>query len=187
MKIATWQRITDEVTGISCEIGRLTYLEKPEVAVLVGQVWGKIHRFQKEHGGSDGEVDASKVSPEDQVTVLRDAYSALREKDDFVAGIFREKVRNVAELEDERGSITTGERLKEVADEHILMWILGALLNRASLTDAEGKASGSPSTSSIPGTAASSSAASSTGAASGTTPSTAPAILPVKVSSSREA
>jgi hypothetical protein len=61
---------------------------------------------------------------------------------------FREFVRNVeCSFEDEDGPVTTGERLLEVADHLLTVWVLNQIRDLSSLTALEGKVSSSPSTS----------------------------------------
>jgi hypothetical protein len=91
---------------------------------------------------------------------------------EWVKGVFTKSVRPVSPIEtEEGGKIETGEALFEVVSPGIAVAILFELQKLAMLTEAEGKASSSPSTSEPAGmSGAGGSPATSTGSGDGPTP-----------------
>ena len=162
MKIKKWQRVTHEGLGISLEIGRLSYSQKPQLAVMAADVLGPLLAV----GGGDeaGSTLAQKSA------ALKEAFSKLDAE--LIGDVFEHKVRDVQGVETEDGPVTTGKELLEVADQTILMWVLTSLVSANQLSDQEGKASGSPSISSTEATPSSISPAANTEPGDGATPST---------------
>lgn len=185
MKIKKWRRVTHEGTGISLEVGRLSYSQKPQLAVMVAEVMGPLMAVrgagagEKDGKAEDGKADdLTPAQMAQQAAALAGKSAALREAfskmdPELIADVFEHKVRNVQELETEDGPVTTGKELLDVVDQTILMWVLTSLVSANQLSDQEGKASGSPSTSSSSATESSGSPAVSTAPADGATPSTA--------------
>ena len=161
-----WRRITHEESGISCDVRNLTWRQKPLVAAMVAEVFGPTLELV----GPDGKPESG-TSPVAMAGALRQAVDKL--DDTVLRPIFRERVQNVAGLE----GVTTGEQLLEEApDIRFILYMLNALLNESTVSDEEGKASGSPSTSSMEPTAGSGSRAPSTAPGDGASLSTAGAI-----------
>jgi len=169
--VKKWRRVTHEDTGISCEVGRLTWRQRPLMAAMIGEAFAPIVAVQ---------VDGA--SGEEQARSVRKALAAMDEE--TLAPIFETKVRAVEGLE----GITTGrDLLDEAPDLGFVLWLLNQLVSDASASEEEGKASGSPSTSSSVETAAGDSPVPSTVPEGGPTHSTAPEMTAGKVSSTRVA
>lgn len=164
MKIKKWQRVTHEGMGISLEIGRLSYSQKPQLAVMAADVLGPLLAV----GGGGG--DEAGFTLAQKSAALREAFSKLDAE--LIGDVFEHKVRDVQGVETEDGPVTTGKELLELADQTILMWVLTSLVNANQLSDQEGKASGSPSTSNTEATPSSISPAANTVPGDGATPST---------------
>lgn len=166
-----WRRVTHESSGISCEVGRLTWRQKPLLATMIGEAFSPMIEAQAENAGQDA-----------QIAAVRKALVAL--DDEILRPIFQAKVRDVQGLE----GVTTGEELLEGApDMHFILWLLNELVTDATVSGEEGKASGSPSTSSSAPTGDSASPAPSTELEAGPMHSTAPEMKADVPSSSRVA
>jgi len=166
-----WRRVTHEGTGISCELGRLTWKQKPAVLMAIVDAMKPLAKAEAE--GGDGDA---------QIAALRKALGALDE--DVLGPIFEARVRSVEGLED----VSTGRELfDEAPDMHFLLWVLQQMVADASVSDGEGKVSGSPSTSSTEPTAAGGSPAPSTEPEGGPSHSTVTETRPGTASSSQVA
>lgn len=172
-----WRRVRHEPTGISCEIGRLNWREKPLVAATIADVFGPFLDFFDR----DGKLREG-VTRSDEVKALRQCVETLDEQK--LRPIFERKIRNVEGLE----GVTSGAELYEEApDMRFIIWLLHEMVGRSSLSEEEGKASGSPSTSSTGQTGNSGSPAPSTGPEGGPSPSTVPETQSASESSSQVA
>jgi hypothetical protein len=180
LKLQKWQRVTHEETGISCEVGRLTYSQKPLLAAMIADVFGVMAELRDEKGKAKGGVTLTQTTDS-----LRDAIGKL--DGDMIERLFEHRVRNVEGLETEDGVVKTGAELLELADQDILMWVIGEIAKHSNLSAKQGKASASPSTSLPETTPASDSPAESTESADGPSPSTAEETPTESASSSRVA
>lgn len=132
---------------------------------------------------ASGLNDVHELPPDSTLEEIEERSRALaRARAKFLAGtppelierFFADYVKDVEGVEDEDGPVTTGPGLYQVADGELVMFVLSALRTHSSLTDEEGKGSGSSSTSvAPPRTADTSSAAPSTGVEGGPESSTA--------------
>lgn len=175
MRIQKWRRITDEETGISLEVGRLRYSERPRLA----SIWADIYGGLTEEARADEATLRARVAedPALAIRMMRVQREMIEKIDpEFVEKLFEKRVRGVEELETEDGPVTSGPGFLELADERLIFWVLMELLTDGTVTEEEGKGSASPSTSQPPETGASVSAASSTDNGGGAMHSTAPPI-----------
>lgn len=179
LKVKKWRRIAHD-SGISCELGRLKYSELPLVFAMNGEIFEAMSELRDAEGKAKPGVTMREIA-----AALRQAFE--RVDVELIERLFMHRVRNVEGLETEDGPVTSGMELLEVADQSILTWILGELIVGSQLSDSEGKASDSPSTSASVPTNDSDSPAESTGSAGGPSPSTAPATETDDASSSRVA
>jgi len=180
LKLKKWRRVTHGETGISCEVGRLVYSQKPLLAAMIADVFGAVLSLR----GEDGTAREG-VSVEETTAALRTAFGKL--DGEMIEKMFRDKVRDVQGLETEDGPVTTGVELLEVADQGLVMWALQEIVSSSDLSVDQGKAFASPSTLPPEKTLDSGSPAESTGSAGGATPSTAEATPTESESSSQVA
>lgn len=184
-KFTKWRRITYD-GGISLEVGRLRYSEKPALAAMAAEVFGA-------RGDLPDDIEAFKkevlAKPSLALSLAKSASDMVSKIDPvLVDALFEHRVRNVQGVETEDGPVKTGLELLELVDHQFIMWVLAELLSGGSVTEDEGKASGSPSTSPVEGTpVVSASDAASTASADGPSPSTVEPTPPEKASSSRVA
>jgi len=175
LKIQKWRQVTNEDSGYSCEIGRLTYAEKPILSAMMAEVFSDVASLQ---GGGD-------ITPLQQATAVRESFQRMDHG--LLQRLFETRVRNIQEIETEDGPVTTGAELFEVADQEILLWVCAEWVRGSSLSEAEGKVSESPSTSSLTGPRPSDSDAGSTASEDGSSPSTVPETAPATASSTQVA
>lgn len=159
-----WKTVTHEETGISCELGRLTWRQRPILAGVVAEVWGPVRELVDLETGQARKG----VSELAQARAVRNAVDSLDEA--TLKPIFDTKVRNVQGLGE--GAMTGLELLEEAPSIEFIMWLVSEMVNEATPTEEEGKASDSPSTSSTGPTADSASPAESIEPAAGASPST---------------
>lgn len=141
LKLKKWRRVTHEGTGISCEVGRLLYSQKPLLVAMIADVFGAVSELRDE----DGNPKKSATMAETTV-VLRNAFAKL--DGEMVERLFRDRVRDVEGLETEDGPVTSGLDLLALADDELVMWVLGEITKNSDLAENQGKALGSPSISS---------------------------------------
>lgn len=165
LTLKKWSRITDPTTGISVEIGRLSYAEKPQLAAMLAAQFGIIQPLRVES-----------TTAEERTAAVHAYFQAMDH--DLVKAMFAVRVRAVQGVETEDGPVTTGPQLLEIADDHIIQWVLTELIRFSSMSVDEGKASRSPSTSSAGASGVSTSGAVPIASADGTTPSTVTEIQP---------
>lgn len=165
LKVKKWQRVIDEESGVSCEIGRLRWDQGPELATMLATMLAPVQDLH----GDDGKPRPG-TSVTEMTAAVRGALAGIDAE--TLRDLFGHKVRNVEGIETEDGPVTTGPELLEVADQRIIMWVLSQLIIGSSLSDAEGKASGSASTSQPEPTPASASTARRTTTADGLSHST---------------
>ncbi len=137
LKAKRWLPVTYQVgdsgEAITMEIRRLRYPESSPFNLSLAKAWAAFGNTTKESSRAD------------QALAQQRFYESLPL--DKVEEAFRDWVRNVGGIEDDDGEITTGERLYEVADENLVLFVLSAIRANSTLSAEEGKASASPSTS----------------------------------------
>jgi len=170
-----WKPVTYAVGGkqISMKIRRLRPTEAAELRAASLDAYAasgldEVHELPK--GATEEDIaEMSRRLAKGRALLLAKMPPELIER------FFIEYVKDVTGIEDEDGPVTTGAGLGDVADGELVMFVLRSLREHSSLTDEEGKGSGSSFTSAAqPETAASSSAAENTGVADGPTSSTVP-------------
>lgn len=110
----------------------------------------------EEEKAKDSEAPADEAKPAKReptpaemarlIRVQADAMRTLPVSEEMAELAFREFVRNVRGLAVDGEAITTGAQLYEVADIPLVLFVIGKIAALAKLSDAEGKASASPST-----------------------------------------
>jgi len=140
LKLKKWRRVTHEETGVSCEVGRLTYSQKPLLVAMMADVFGVVGGLRDEDGTPKAGITMSETT-----ATLRGAFAKLDIP--MIENLFKHRVRNIEGLETEEGPIKTGSELLEVVNDELLMWVLGEITSNSELSEEQGKASGSLSTS----------------------------------------
>lgn len=134
---------------ITMELKRLRFDEANRLLVLTTQAFGALSTAREDEKRPKGAPEPSLAEKVDQLSANAKAaelfYEALRPE--TMEWVWKDCVRNVCGIEAEDGPVTTGEGLKDFADQRLVMWILVKLQGASSLTGLEGKASSSPSTS----------------------------------------
>lgn len=141
-------RLSDDPDGyvITMQLKRLRYHEANRLMVVNMKAFGALNS-----GEPPPSEDQQLSIAEKMLAVSRQAEAAERFCEaiptDFMTWVWRDCVRSVGGIADEDGPVTTGERLAELADQRMVLWLLIRLQSHAALTSHEGKASSSPSTS----------------------------------------
>ena len=157
LSLKTWTPCTyevrngDEVEGvIGYEVKRLRQDEAVEFAAATVRAFGVLDRA-REALGPEGTLpdDATDAQKSHAMLLMseatRDFFRELTPE--LITNAFEHMIRNVSGVELDGEPITTGARLREVADDRFVVAAIVNIRAASNLTAAEGKASGSPSTS----------------------------------------
>ena len=137
-----------EAGVITMELKRLRYDEANKLLVANMQAFGALTSAVVSREtvlGEEATMAEKMAIISSQADAAKRFYEAL--PPELMEWIFGSCIRNVGGLQDEDGPITTGESLRDFADQRMVLWIMTSLQANASLSRKEGKASSSPSTS----------------------------------------
>jgi hypothetical protein len=153
LSLNTWERVEyrrgqgeDEIV-LAYKVKRLRFDQAGEFVIASAEAFGALARVGIKLGEDGKPLAPSVEEMKVQTDALRDFYAAV--PPELLKKAFEDWAKDVEGLVVDGAPATSGASLYEVADQSLVLFHLTKLREHARLAVEEGKASGSPSTSSV--------------------------------------